>query len=255
MNYEDYKLIKRLGKGAFGIIYLAQNLETKEEIALKTYKENVEWEHIEEAAELAMTLQHPNLMKCQTFFHDRIVTNKNQLSGKSTTHIFTVLEYIKGVTLFELNNIEDKLNLYIPQIVSGLKYLHSHGLIHRDIKPENILAADNKIKIIDYDFLIKNNGRVISKVGTPYFIAPEIFQRKIYDEKVDNWALGITIYFCLEGVYPFLGENESDLRTKILSDFQPNYSNISPKYTQIIQGLLTKDPKTRMRLNQVLTIL
>lgn len=255
MNYEDYKLIEKLGKGSFGVVYLATNLETQEKVALKAYKENVEWEYIEEAAELAMTLQHPNLMKCYTFFHDRIVTKQNSLSGKSTVHMFTVLEYINGVNLYEMNNAGEKMDVFLPQIISGLKYLHSHQLIHRDIKPENILVANNHVKIIDYDFLIKNNGRVITKVGTPYFIAPEIFERRIYNQMIDNWALGVTIYFCLEGEYPFLGENETELRKEVLSDFEPDYSKISPKYTQIIKGLLTKDFKNRMGLNQVLTIL
>ena len=201
-----------------------------------------------------MTLKHPNLMNCYTFFHDRIVTTKNQLSGRSTVHIFTVLEYIKGVTLYEYNTA-NKLDIYIPQIISGLNYLHSRKLIHRDIKPENILVVDDQIKIIDYDFLIKNNNKVISKVGTPYFIAPEIFLRKIYNEKIDNWALGITIFFCLEGVYPFLEENEAELKRKILSNYTPDYSNIHPKYKRILKGLLTKDPNLRMGLDDVLTIL
>lgn len=255
MNYEDYQLLKKLGKGSFGVVYLALKLETREKVALKTFKENVEWEYIEDAAELAMTLQHPNLMKCHTFFHDRIVTKQNRLSGKSSVHIFTVLEYINGVDLNEMNDVTEKMDSFLPQIISGLKYIHTHQLIHRDIKPENILIENNHVKIIDYDFLIKNNGRVISKVGTPYFIAPEIFERKLYNQMVDNWALGITIYFCLERIYPFFGEDENQLKKQILSDFEPDYANISPKYTQIIKGLLTKNPKSRMGLNQVLTIL
>ena len=252
MNYENYKLLKKLGKGSFGVVYLALNLETNQKVALKTYKENVEWEYIEDASELALTLQHPNLMKCYTFFHDRIVTKQNRLSGKSSVHMFTVLEYINGVIL---NDVGEKISSFLPQIISGMKYLHSHQLIHRDIKPENILIVNNHVKIIDYDFLIKNNGRVITKVGTPYFIAPEIFERKLYNQMVDNWALGVTIYFCLKGSYPFLGEDEPQLKKEILSDFEPDYSNISPKYTQIIKGLLIKEPKARMGLNQVLTIL
>ena len=261
MNYENYRLIKKLGKGAFGIIYLAQNRETKQKVALKTYREDIEWETIENAAESAMKLNHPNLMKTLTFFHDRIVFESNRLSGKSTVHFFTVLEYLPGLTLGELVKQEgldvyQTLDNFLPQIISGLKYLHSHNIIHRDIKPENIIINDKVAKIIDFDFLTnsKIEPKPKMKFGTPFYMSPEMYLSYNYDQRSDNWSLGVTIYFCLRNNYPFLGENRSELKESVLND-QPDYQDIDTKYKQILEGLFIKDPENRLNLTQVLTLI
>lgn len=259
MNYEDFRLIKRLGRGGFGIIYLATNKKTNELVALKAYRENVDWENIEESLQLSMDLKHPNLMMCETFFYDRIVTGSNHFKKESSVHLFAVLEYIPGISLDNIikhENIISKLNQYIPQIISGVKYLHSRKIIHRDIKVENILIDNDKVKIIDFDFLLdcsKNNLR--SKMGTPFYLSPEIYLGEKYNEKTDNWSLGVTIYYCLTGNFPFDANNKLDLKRLVLSDFIPNYSGISDKYVQILKGLLTKNPIERMSLDEVLTIL
>lgn len=267
---ENFELIKKIGKGAFGTVFLARD-NTKTLVAVKIYFENIDWENIENSLELAMQLHHPNLVICKTFFHDRLVTEENMLSGRSTVNLCAVLEYVDGVNLFTAINLlfnknidndpkksHKKIDSYLTQIVNGLRYIHSKGMIHCDIKPENILISIDKlsnlhkVKIIDYDFLIDKPKE--KNIGTPLFISPEIYAKKKYDEKTDNWSLGVTIYYCLTEKYPFNANNLLDLKKLILSEYTPDFFEIPSKYLQIVKGLLIKDVKNRLSLNQVLML-
>lgn len=262
---EDFQIIKKLGNGGLGIIYLVKDPDDNVK-ALKMYKEEADCDELEDASHLSLKLEHSNLMKCYNYFYDRIVTEKNRLRGKSTVHLFTVLEYIPGETLSniieeraksnKLASMPKKLNIYLPQLISALNYLHSLNIIHRDVKAENIIVNNHEIKLIDYDFLVNNNKDIAKKrYGTPLYLSPELLVSQYYDEKVDMWALGVTIYFCLKNTFPYMAENKSELKKKILSDFIPDCSNFPLNYVRIIRGLLTKNPEQRMNLVKVLEIL
>lgn len=263
---ESYKIIKKLGQGGFGKIYLATknviNLEksspdnSSSQVVLKVYREKVDWEKIEQSLELAMTLQHPNLMKCYSFFHDRIVTRKNELTGKSTVHIVAILEPLQGETLYKSYiDCQETFSHYLSQIVSALKYLHSKKIIHGDIKPDNILVVNGKVKLIDYDFLTKEKDARKTRMGTPLFSAPEIYQKLGNTCKSDLWSLGVTIYYCLTQKYPYTAKTKPDLMRLISSNFQPDFSELPNRYGQIVKGLLHKNPEKRMSLSQLSQIL
>ena len=311
MKYSDFEIIKKLGKGAFGTVWLAKkiknpplsssptssiintNTKTNEEKEKRTsplaigedfveevnggeipeekrVKDGVEYalkviysrkKELEDSFSLGTTLSHPNLMKCYNVFTDSI--NVGNINTKP--HMVTILEYIDGVNLFEATKNPDRalrMKEYLPQIISAVKYLHSNNIVHRDIKPENILIQNengnkpsgegsgylkNKIvKLIDYDFLtVLEPGKKLSmKVGTPYYISPEMYSKQGYDNKVDLWALGVTLYYCMVRDYPFLGENEFELKKSILSS-PLNADLIHSQYRDLIVNLLHKDPTQR----------
>ena len=281
MNYDNFELVKRLGSGSFGIVYLALKKDTKEQVALKVYRENVNTDPIEDCLELSLELQHPNLMSCSYFFYDRIFTDKGKREEKFTLHLFSVLEYIPGKSLYklvrqnveklyefnelrgdelsELNeqrniiSLESNMDIYLPQIISALQYLHDLGIVHCDIKHENIIIYENKVKIIDYDFLTRDVEN--SRKGTPYFLSPEIYTGKNISEKIDIWSLGITIYYYIMCEYPFDADNKEELKKIVLSSFTPDYSRFSNKYRQIISGMLRRNPLARFTLEEIKELL
>jgi len=249
----DFKLKQKIGKGSFGDIWLAKNIIDNNLYAIKIYKKDFEDdkkrnENFENSLKISKKLKHPNLMKCHDFFYEKIENNK--LTGKSTIKLVAILEYVEGKELSKMNS---NMEIYLPQIVSALKYLHKNKIIHRDIKPENILVTeDNKIKIIDYDFLKILKNKIKTKVGTPYYLSPEIQSGKEYDHKTDLWSLGVTLYKCLSGKFPFNGENKEELKKIVLSNYEPDYSKIPIKFREIVKNLLIRDPEKRITLNEIL---
>lgn len=262
LSYQDFNIESKLGKGAFGTVWLATKKAEKRQYALKIMYPKPEFE---ESFKLSLTLKYPTLMNCYSVFFEKL-----NFQGKtSAMRMITVLEYIDGVSLFHaVNGIKDtnnslvlenikrkELSYYLPDIANGLKYIHTHKMIHRDIKPDNILITkDNKVKIIDYDFLTEMKPTLRRKIGTPYYLAPEIYEGRYYDEKVDLWALGVTIYYCLTTEFPFNGEDEAELMQDVISS-PIDYLKVPQKYLQMTQGLLQKDPNKRINLTEVVTLI
>jgi calcium-dependent protein kinase len=130
--------------------------------------------------------------------------------------LYVVFEYeesdmrklIKG-DLF-LKNEEIKVLSY--NLLCAVKYLHSASVLHRDLKPENLLIVKNnsfEIKVIDFGLsrTFEPNKNMYSRMGTPFYIAPEVLKKK-YNEKCDVWACGVILYILLSGNPPFNGKND-----------------------------------------------
>jgi len=183
---------------------------------------------------------------------------------KTKTNYYIITEYLPGGELYETiitwkDYTEQKASYILHQILSAIYYLHSKGIVHRDIKPENILIEkivkkDSKefinVKLIDFgtsNFF--NNSRKFSlKVGTPYYIAPEVI-KKNYTEKCDLWSCGVILYILLVGQPPFKGEDKEEILNNIL---KKNYSmsgkqweRISKYAKELLQNLLCYDQAKR----------
>ena len=247
MQISDFKLIRMIGKGALGDVWLAQYIKTKSYYALKFMDFKNAPVNIIESLKLAKTIDHPNLMELYEYFYEKTMYGNN---------IIIVCEYVKGENLYDKikNNHSIDIDEIINQTLDGLNYLHKKKIIHRDIKPENIIINRNVIKIIDYDFLIYNN-KAKGKAGTPYYLAPEIYLQKYYDHRVDIWSLGILIWCCLEGRETFDAENRKELKIKVLND-EPDWSQIDDeKMLLVLKGCLKKNPDNRLSIKQIKELL
>lgn len=177
------------------------------------------------------------------------------------------MEYLPGGDLYSVLQhqgalTEDDTRTYAFQIVHALAYLHSLGIIHRDIKPDNILiTAEGRLKLTDFGLshrgLIDRQAAAIgdddvaearSFVGTPDYVAPEIFMRRLHMFAADWWSLGILIYECLVGMSPFDSDAENEIHQNVLKGVWeiPEDFEISPQALDLLQGLLQCDPTQRL---------
>lgn len=129
-----------------------------------------------------------------------------------------MFEYAKSVSQQKATFKEDLIWIYIKQILSGLKYIHSKKIVHRDIKGANIfLSADKRIvKVGDLNVSkIAKNKLLYTQTGTPYYASPEVWMDKPYDHKSDIWSLGCLLYEMCSLTPPFKGKSLDELNRKI----------------------------------------
>ncbi|CAK9293603.1 unnamed protein product [Gordionus sp. m RMFG-2023] len=250
-SLNNFNLINVIGKGAFGKVFLAESVATKELYALKaiqksTLKLKKAFDRIRIEKEIfEASRNHPFLVR----FHTSIET--------PSKFIFA-LEYINGGDLrHHLEKTgrlaEDAVRFYLSEIIVGLTFLHSKGIVHRDIKPDNVLIdKDGHIRITDFG-LSKNglngNNKTRSLCGTPGYLAPEMFGGQGYGFSVDFYALGIMMYEMLSGNPAFVYAREQR-RTLCQSLFgkenAARISNISKEASAVLTGFLIKNPRKRL---------
>lgn len=140
------------------------------------------------------------------------------------------------------------------KLLQTLMYIHGKGIVHRDLKPENILfensTKSSNLKLIDFGIAIKreDNSKLTTRIGTPYYIAPEVLC-KSYDEKCDLWSAGVILYMMICFRPPFNGDTQTEVMESVLKT-QPPYTgiyfrNISDQCIDLLKKLLTKNPDLR----------
>jgi serine/threonine protein kinase len=203
-----YRLIKPIGRGSFGEVWLAEDKNLGFNVALKIYValDNKGLEEFKNEFKNVYYLHHPNLLKAD--YYDTIGNNP-----------YLVMQYCPESTGDLAGNMsEAEIRKFIKDVASGLAYLHSNDIVHRDIKPDNILK-DSMGNYVITDFglsikmrstLRKASGRfnnTADQSGTVGYMAPEMFAAKPDIVKAtDVWALGVTIYELATGELPFCGQ-------------------------------------------------
>ena len=266
---DNYIIMNKLGKGSFGNVYKVKHKISGNIRAMKVIKNNtilrkdekMKKKYLKEI-QVLKELEHPNIIKIHEYYMD----NK---------YHYIITELLKGGELYDSivkvrRFNERKAAFIMRQILSALNYLHSKGIVHRDIKPENILVEkvetisdfDNdfeslRIKLIDFgaSIFFKENKKLTVKIGSPYYIAPEVLKRS-YDEKCDIWSSGVVLYVMLTGNFPFIGNTSQKLfeniKTGKYRKSGKEYEAISKEGKELIDQMLTLNPQKRITARECL---
>lgn len=252
-----YSHLASIGSGGFGEVFIGEANDTGRKVAVKVMPGSLNSDFVAKHTneiEAMRRLNHPNIVQYEdVFYHD------NQ--------IWLVMEYCDGGTLENLYQevylTEAEIGYFVRQVCIGLTYLHAQQLAHLDIKSENILLNLNGgIKIADFGLVREcapDKDQLTSMVGTSYWMAPEVIQRKPYGQKVDIWALGCVCLELAEGKPP--RHDFGSLRAMFLSATQgpasinPRPDNGHPwsdKMIDFLKQTLHMDPKRRPTASQLL---
>jgi serine/threonine protein kinase len=247
---DDYKFISVLGKGNFGKVMLAEYVSDNRLCAIKVLKKNF----IVENDEVESTKSEKKVFLVANKHHHPFLLNLYQCF-QTENRIYFVMEYISGGDL--MWHVQQKkfslkrAQFYASEILLALKFLHENGIIYRDLKLDNImLTVEGHIKLADYGLCKENMwyGKTTRTFcGTPELMAPEIISgEQVYDKAVDWWAFGVLLYQMILTKTPFKGDDEEEVFNAILTD-EPLYPiSMSKEAVDIIQKLLTRDPKLRL---------
>ncbi|XP_061922379.1 protein kinase C theta type [Entelurus aequoreus] len=247
-SIDDFILHKMLGKGSFGKVFLAELKNSGRFFAVKALKkdvvlmdDDVECTMVERRV-LSLAWENPFL----THLYCTFQTKEN---------LFFAMEYLNGGDLmFHIQNCHrfdlHRSTFYAAEIVCGLQFLHSKGVIYRDLKLDNVLLdSEGHIKIADFGMCketMQEESRTSTFCGTPDYIAPEILLGQKYNSSVDWWSFGVLVYEMLIGQSPFHGRDEEELFQSIRTD-NPVYPRWLTNDTKdILVQLFVREPEGRL---------
>jgi len=252
----DYKIIKKIGEGGMGTVYLASDTMLERNVAIKVLnslltKDSQFTDRFRHEAKVQASLIHPNIVTLYNYFREG-------------DNYCMVMEYVEGDTLKQLiTNTgplpEQKVVWLLNQILEAVGYAHKKGIIHRDIKPSNILlTGDNTAKILDFGIakILQDKGltKTGTKMGTIYYMSPEQIKAvKDIDHRTDIYSIGVTLYEMLSGRIPFNVDTDSDFEimneivTGEIKDPREYYPHISDWLVDILFASVHKDRTKRIQ--------
>jgi len=253
---------KEIGHGHYGVVRKCMDRDTKVWFAIKSIRKSKvgKVEVLKREIALLQECNHPNIIKLVEVHEDQ-------------KYLHLITELCTGGELFdriiqktqsdEGHFSERDAAKLIQCILDAIMYCHDQkGIVHRDLKPENFLFQSNEetaaIKIIDFGLSRHDDvqqGIMNTKVGTPYYVAPEVLNRE-YTKSCDIWSIGVITYILLCGYPPFYGDTDNQIFDQVRTgrfDFpSPDWDNISDSAKNFIVSLLKRDPSKRLTAAQAL---
>ncbi|XP_008821905.1 serine/threonine-protein kinase PLK4 isoform X2 [Nannospalax galili] len=251
---EDFKVGNLLGKGSFAGVYRAESIHTGLEVAIKMIDKKAMYkagmvQRVQNEVKIHCQLKHPSILELYNYFEDN-------------NYVYLVLEMCHNgeMNRYLKNRMkpfsESEARHFMHQIITGLLYLHSHGILHRDLTLSNILLTRNmNIKIADFGLatqLKMPHEKHYTLCGTPNYISPEIATRSPHGLESDIWSLGCMFYTLLIGRPPFDTDTvKNTLNKVVLADYEmPAF--LSREAKDLIHQLLRRNPADRLSLSSVL---
>jgi serine/threonine-protein kinase len=251
-----YTLERKLGQGAFGVVYLARDNVSDISVAIKTIpveiaREKSEINDLKKNFKLIHKLSHPHIAGVHNLEYDENIDSH-----------YLIMEYVKGESLRDHRKSYpgrkipfDKAVRITAQIADALDYAHKQSIIHRDIKPENILIdPKGNIKVLDFGLAAEirsSMGRISKETfdtsGTRPYMSPEQIQGKFQDAASDNYSLGVVFYEMVSGRVPF-EIADSQLMANAVCGIKPEtLTELSRKQNAVLLKMLAKKKEDRYK--------
>jgi len=255
---EDYDVVKQLGSGAFGSVSKVVRRSDKKAFAMK----KVQIGRMEER-EVADALNECRILA--SIRHPRIVNFEAAFLARNGRELCLVMELCERGDLAgrvkkcqRMRRRVDERTIWanMVEMAEGLVHLHSKNISHRDLKPANVfLAADGTAKLGDLNVskLKKGDDLMQTKIGTPYYMAPEVWAGRKYNDSCDVWSLGCVVYELCKLEPPFQGNSLMQLRRAVQAGrYPPIPSSYSPQLARMISQMLVVDPNRRINAVDIL---
>ena len=252
MRIHRFRILRELGVGSMGRVYLAEDPNIGRRLALKVLsperlsrpeKQSEMHARFLAEARAAGGLTHPGIVTVYD-------ADSDPLSGDP----YLAMELVEGHSLRQILDQEAPLGMsrtldLIAQVARALAFAHRHEVIHRDVKPANLLVRpDGVVKVVDFGIAklvspgLTQPGKLL---GTPFYMAPEHLRSKPLDGRADLFSLGVVLYECLTGRVPFSADNIAAVQVKILQEDAPPIAHISAALHEVIDRALAKEPDDR----------
>jgi len=245
-----YVINEKLGEGGMGVVYAAEDLRLERKVALKTIHKHLANETTRKRmwreARTASAVSHPNICQIYEF-------------GEDDGELFLAMELLEGEALSDRLDrgplsLREALQIGIA-ISAALEAVHGHGVIHRDLKPSNIFLTPHGAKLLDFGLAVPLDTldptdritRTGVFVGTPGFMAPELWKGEEASPASDLFALGALMIEMIAGVPAFRGDGPAGLLHAVLHDPAPTLTGgpALDAVDRIVQAALSKDPAER----------
>ncbi|KAL7784976.1 serine/threonine protein kinase [Trichoderma ceciliae] len=247
-NLNHFRLLRVVGRGAFGKVRIVERKDTNLTFALKYIRKDevVKSESVRNIIRERRMLEHVN--------HPFICNLR--YSFQDIEYMYLVVDLMSGGDLrFHISRktfTEEAVRFWIAELGCALRYVHGQNIIHRDVKPDNVLLdAEGHVHLTDFNVASDIvPGRIMtSKSGTLAYLAPEVYSGKGYDIRADWWSLGVLFYECIYNKRPFEGNSESSLSQQVQFS-HPKYPVTQPPVSltclYAIRAALEPNPSARL---------
>ncbi|KAG8197930.1 hypothetical protein JTE90_020308 [Oedothorax gibbosus] len=244
----QFSLIKLLGQGSFGKVFLVRKTtgpDINTLYAMKVLKKATlkvrDRARTKFERDILVDVRHPFIVKLHYAF---------QTEGK----VYLILDFLRCGDLFtrlsrEVMFTEDDVKFYLAELVLALEHLHNIGIIYRDLKPENILLGeDGHICLTDFGLCKEslNNEKTFSFCGTVEYMAPEVINRKGHTTAADWWSFGVLMFEMLTGTLPFHSSNKKETMNQILKARLQMPQYLSEQAQGLLRCLFKRNPDNRL---------